>query len=94
MKWDERLAMKLLHVKHILKDSRLLLWINELPTTYSTPLLWSKDKLALLDYTSVTERIDAQNTKWNDLYERWSSETSEMVSYKEFIWALQCINSR
>ena len=45
LKWDERLAFKLLHLKHIDKTSPLKPWILTLPSSFSTPFTWKDEDL-------------------------------------------------
>jgi hypothetical protein len=98
LKWDERLAMKLLHLKHFTTDSPLSTWITELPRSFSTPLTWSEDQINSLQYDVIFEKIKMQKSKWKTLYDTWyqeaSAEAKKQVTYEEMIWALQCINSR
>ena len=98
LKWDERLAFKLLHLKHVSEASPLMPWIRRLPSTFSTPLTWSDKDIDDLQYPPLIEKIKAQKDKWRNLYELWSKATSmnfkDKVPYSEMVWALQCVNSR
>lgn len=94
MKWDERLAMKLLHLKHVAKNPKLAAWIEELPRSFSTPLGWSEAELQALQYEAIGERVATQSDKWAALHARWAGESAAALAPAELTWALQCINSR
>ena len=98
LKWDERLAFKLLHLKHIDKTSPLMPWILTLPSSFSTPFTWKDEDLEDLQYSSLKDKVLSQRTKWKTLYQQWSQSASQSyprdISYSEMTWALQCINSR
>lgn len=100
--WYSRLAFKLLHELKVLRnDSIKRVWLDQLPEAFSTPFHWSDEEIDDLQYPSLKDKIAVQRKEWRELYQRWMSDNSEGgqspkddVSLSEFIWALECINSR
>jgi len=98
--WYSRLAFKLLHeLKVVGADSIKLEWLDQLPKAFSTPFHWSDDEINSLQYPSLKDKIAVQREEWRELYVRWiadgaAGQASKDVSLSEFIWALECVNSR
>ena len=101
-KWDHRLALKLLYeVKGFAKDSNKQPWLDKLPTSFSTPFHWTKDEILKTQYSALDVKVEKQKNDWLKFYESWSthiekSENSQIseVSFTDFIWAMECVNSR
>ena len=98
LKWDERLAMKLLHLKFSSKseDRALQGWVSDLPQRFSTPFDWNENELKELQYEALYTKVQSQRDKWRASYALCfpSSSSASAVSFEEFCWALQCVNSR
>ena len=96
--WDQRLAFKLLHASFIEVNSDKQSWIEALPTTFSTPFHWNDNDINKLQYPTLQEKIFEQRIDWKKLYERWiqmsSSDIEQKVSFNNFVWALESVNSR
>lgn len=96
-KWDQRLAFMLLfEIKGKASNSESKFWIDKLPTAFSTPFYWNQDILKELHYQPIVNKVVDQRNQWKVLYDTWkqSSKGGIEVSYSEFVWALECINSR
>lgn len=101
--WYSRLAFKLLHELKVLRnDSTKLVWLDQLPKAFSTPFHWSDEEIDGLQYPALKDKIATQRKEWRELYLRWMSDDEggggqvvpKDVSLSEFIWALECVNSR
>jgi hypothetical protein len=110
-KWDHRLCFKLLHeVKGLggggeagssataaataTADLRKA-WIQQLPANFSTPLHWSDDQVAALQYPALTHKVAKQRNEWRAFYDEWRADGGGSgVLFEEFVWALECVNSR
>jgi hypothetical protein len=99
-KWDHRLALKLIYeMKGFDKKSTRQPWIDKLPKSFSTPLHWSQDELSKAQYSALEVKVIRQLSDWQNFYSKWaahiekSSQISQ-VSLEEFIWAMECVNSR
>jgi hypothetical protein len=58
-KWDGRLAMCLLHVKHSQSKlaEQLSVWLEVLPRSFGTPLSWEDTSLQQLQYPPLIEQV-------------------------------------
>lgn len=95
--WYQRLAFKLLDLVKNKKDSKMKYWIDQLPKSFSTPLHWDDDSLDKLQYKSVKASVILQKELWKSFYDSWKSSgqnSGNTVSYSEFEWATECVNSR
>jgi hypothetical protein len=97
--WDSRLAFILMYEKFILgASSSRSEWLDQLPKSFSTPIHWNEKELLALQYNELILKIDGQKLLWKNLYQRWkSSMNSDLInkiSYEDFEWALECVNSR
>ena len=98
-KWDMRLAFKLLYEWKILgvNNSDKYDWIMSLPSSFSTPLHWTKDIIKSTQYKPLETKINEQKTLWKSLYQKWQDAgaiDSSKIEYNDFVWALECVNSR
>jgi hypothetical protein len=100
-KWDHRLALKLIHeVKGFAQvSSNKREWFDKLPESFNTPFHWSKVDLAKVQYTALEQKVEKQIVDWKFFYNEWVLDTGksiqvENVSFDEFVWALECVNSR
>ena len=99
--WDQRLAFKLLHELAVvgLINSDKASWLQQLPSSYSTPLHWSSDVLKReLQYASLASKVERQRTEWRAFYDKWqglnNAPLAGRVKYDELVQALECVNSR
>lgn len=98
--WYSRLAFKLLHELKVLRNNSIkLVWLDQLPKSFSTPFHWSDEEIDDLQYRSLKDKIAVQRKEWRELYQRWMSDDEggqgpKDISLSEFIWALECVNSR
>ena len=101
-KWDHRLALKLIYEKKgFNKNSKLNKqpWIDKLPESFSTPLHWSKNDIKKTQYSALENKVKKQLEDWQKFYSNWSTHISgsdeiSQVTFDEFVWALECVNSR
>eukprot|EP00596_Hydrurales_sp_CCMP1899_P009992 CAMPEP_0119043348 /NCGR_PEP_ID=MMETSP1177-20130426/21100_1 /TAXON_ID=2985 /ORGANISM="Ochromonas sp, Strain CCMP1899" /LENGTH=613 /DNA_ID=CAMNT_0007011263 /DNA_START=127 /DNA_END=1965 /DNA_ORIENTATION=- len=100
-KWDHRLALKLIYeVKGFAQvSSNKREWLEKLPESFNTPFHWSKDDLAKVQYTALEQKVENQKLDWKKFYNEWVTDTGkslqvENVSFDEFVWALENVNSR
>ena len=98
--WDHRLAFKLLYELKVvgLDKSEKASWLQQLPSSYSTPLHWSPAVLREeAQYTALADKVEKQRQEWAALHAKWMAVTSlsgRDVSLEEFVKALECVNSR
>lgn len=97
--WDDRLAYMLLYEKFVLgQSSSKIQWIQELPSSFSTPFYWEEEELSQLQYHELKNKIIEQRNEWQSSYSKWqrsaSSNIVKTILFEEYIWALQCVNSR
>ena len=101
-KWDHRLALKLIYEKKgFNRNSKLNKqpWIDKLPESFSTPLHWSKNDIKKTQYSALENKVKKQLEDWQKFYSNWSTHISgsdeiSQVTFDEFVWALECVNSR
>ncbi len=103
--WDQRLAASLLYEKKVLgRSGEKQMWIQRLPTTYSTPFAWD-DKLLdnELQYPSLAQRVRRQRNDWNEFFAKWQTSARDSngdqflqngIKIDDVVWALQTVNSR
>lgn len=103
--WDQRLAAMLLFEKKVLgRDSERLQWIQQLPSSYSTPYAWN-DKLLddELQYASLAQRVRRQRKDWREFFAKWQTAAKDStgdqflqsgLKLDDVVWALQTVNSR
>ena len=99
-KWDHRLALKLLYeVKGFAVKSTRKPWLDKLPKSFSTPWHWTKNEISKTQYAALETKVDKQKVDWRAFYDKWfshiekSSEISQ-ITFDDFIWAMECVNSR
>ena len=105
-KWDHRLAFKLLYeIKGFETDEKKAAlrkeWIQQLPSSFSTPFHWNDAELASAEYPALMQKVQKQRADWLQFYQQWVNDSGgngnklvAAVSYDEFVWALECVNSR
>jgi hypothetical protein len=47
--------------------SRLYEWLKLLPDKIDTPSHWTRDQLVELQYESITGKVEAQKSKWQEV---------------------------
>jgi hypothetical protein len=105
-KWDHRLAFKLLYeIKGFETDEKKAAlrkeWIQQLPSTFSTPFHWQEAELVGTEYPALVQKVQKQRTDWLQFYQQWVEDSGgsandlvATVSFDDFVWALECVNSR
>ena len=101
-KWDHRLCFKLLYeIKGLETDEKKASlrkeWIQQLPTSFSTPLHWHDNQIAFTEYPALAQKVQQQRRDWKLFYDQWIKDSggkSSVVSFEDFVWALECVNSR
>lgn len=95
--WDHRIAYKLLYESKVLGEKSIHAdWIKLLPKEFSTPFRWTDDLLEELQYPSIVKKIKNQRTEWKQVYDNFITplDIDKRISFDEFVWALECVNSR
>lgn len=105
-KWDHRLAFKLLYeVKGFETDEKKKTlrkeWIQQLPSSFSTPFHWQDGELASTEYPALVQKVQKQRANWLQFYQQWVDDSGDStnklvaaVTFDDFVWALECVNSR
>jgi len=100
--WDQRLAFKLLYEQCQGSQSAKKAWLQQLPKSFSTPLHWSNTIFLLTQYPTIESKVKGQKEEWLAFYNKWKGSlpnTSESkkynsITYDDFTYALEVINSR
>ena len=108
--WDQRLSLKLIHeIKNLSTIPSTTTpsppttniinkqaWIDQLPTSFNTPLHWNNNILIETQYNSMINRVYNQRESWDIFYDNWLSVTDEkyksIVSKSDVYLALECCN--
>ena len=109
-KWDHRLCFKLLYEVKGLNGAATTTttksddgvdlrkeWIQQLPANFSTPLHWTDDQVSALQYPALVHKVAKQRWEWRAFYDQWLADSGGgggSVSFDDFVWALECVNSR
>ena len=108
--WDQRLCLKLIYeIKNLFTISTTTTtppptnniinkqaWIDQLPTSFNTPLHWNNNILSETQYNSIINRVYNQKESWDMFYNNWLKVTDEkyksIVSKSDVYLALECCN--
>ena len=99
-KWDHRLALKLIYeIKGFAEKSNKQPWLDKLPKSFSTPLHWTESELSKTQYSALEVKVNKQRSDWKAFYAKWvnhieKSSKIAAVSYEDFVWGMECVNSR
>ena len=74
-------------------------WLDKLPKSFSTPLHWSENELAKTQYSALELKVQRQRNDWEAFYAKWinhmdKSSKISAVSFEDFVWSMECVNSR
>eukprot|EP00550_Attheya_septentrionalis_P005599 CAMPEP_0198294790 /NCGR_PEP_ID=MMETSP1449-20131203/24387_1 /TAXON_ID=420275 /ORGANISM="Attheya septentrionalis, Strain CCMP2084" /LENGTH=544 /DNA_ID=CAMNT_0043994863 /DNA_START=94 /DNA_END=1728 /DNA_ORIENTATION=- len=79
-------------------DVQMRPWLDSLPRQFDTPLHWSDSALAELQYTHLTDAVQAQTTLWTSLWEEMrrnaKPELANLLNYDNFVWGCESARSR
>eukprot|EP00899_Mesostigma_viride_P007531 jgi/Mesvir1/1677/Mv08661-RA.1 len=105
--WAMRLALLLLHAKHVRTVGEGAAtpdrtpWVEVLPRELSTPLHWSKSELAELQCRHIIAAVDAQRARWDELVRGVRGDEvaakgplASALTDREVTWALEMARSR
>mmetsp|Transcript_31311 Transcript_31311/g.52361 ORF Transcript_31311/g.52361 Transcript_31311/m.52361 type:complete len:678 (+) Transcript_31311:58-2091(+) len=101
--WFQRLAFQLLFEMKIDigNNSNKKDWFQQLPSSFSTPIHWSDKDIEAMQYPALQNKVTLQRDEWRAFYDSWQKQggsgniaASSMVTYDEFVWAMECMNSR
>lgn len=69
--------------------------ISRLPETFGTPVLWSRDDLAELQYPYLEQQVQEQREEWREFYSSLKSSSPGCgVTQEELSWAIGVAYSR
>jgi len=95
--WYQRLAFKLLYESKV-EPSDKVGWFAQLPASFSTPLHWADAELEALQYPALQQKVAQQRREWREFFDTWQQQAASaaagVISYAEFEWASECVNSR
>ena len=109
-KWDQRICYKLLWENDIIgTDSKMYLWLEQLPQNYDTTFYWSDNELTELQYSSIVGKVVKQRNEWKKVFEKWQNDCKLLIppqkdttwgkriqklTFERFVWGLETVNSR
>ena len=97
--WDQRLAFKLINEIILGNKSPKYSWIKQLPSKFTTTFQWNDNILNELQYDVIINKVYIQRQDWKENFKKWKSATSSNTvlknfTYDDYVYALECVNSR
>ncbi|CAD7703203.1 unnamed protein product [Ostreobium quekettii] len=93
--WFVRLALMLLREKALGAESAVWGYVASLPDAIDTPICWSPEEVAMMQYPPMAEAVREQEAQWDGLYASVAAAKMGIpVGREDFMWALACVRSR